>query len=418
MNITVILNPQLGYISLNSALNPLGELKIEGSESIEKNSVALNWVEEAREILKLNPNISNIELGKISSMRVFATAPGSYGAGINRLAERSSSWNKRNELADVFIKRMGYSYSHNSFGEVAKESFKRQLKKVENTYLGRASNLYGLIDNNDAFDYLGGLNLAIEKETGKQPNSFVIDNSNSKNLKITPLEIALLGELRGRFVNPQWIKPLMKEGYSGARTMGSEFVEYLWGWQVTSPEIIKDWVWEEVKAVYMDDKLKLDLDKFLSKGHQVHVQTNMLAVMLVAIEKDFWKADEKTKKELANKFANNIIKSGIPGSGHTHANHPIYDFVKSQIDKELANKLETVLAQSRMQKSDTTQKVSSIKEISLEKENKQTEEKSENQKEKNNQNDDSYMKYLMALAILLLLFGLSKSIIINKIKGQ
>jgi cobaltochelatase CobN len=408
-------------LALNSALNPLGDLKIEGSESLEQNSVALNWVEEAREILKISPDITNKELGKISSMRVFATAPGSYGAGINRLAERSSSWDKRSELADVFIKRMGYSYSNDSFGEVAKDSFKRQLKKVENTYLGRASNLYGLIDNNDAFDYLGGLNLAIEKETGKQPNSFVIDNSNSNNLKVTSLEIALLSEVRGRFLNPQWIKPLMKEGYSGARTMGSEFIEYLWGWQVTSPEIVKDWVWEEVKAVYVDDKLKLGLDKFLSDGHQVHVQTNMLAVMLVAIEKDFWKADEKTKKELANKFAKNIIKSGIPGSGHTHANHPIYDFVKSQVDEELAKKLETVLAKSRMKKSEIVQKVSSIKEISLEKENKQTEnnsEKSENQEEKNDQGSDSYIKYLMGLAILLLLFGLGKSIIINKTKGQ
>lgn len=405
-------------LALNAALNPLGDLKIEGVESIETNSVALNWVEEAREILKTSPNITNKELGRISSMRVFATAPGSYGAGINRLAERSSSWDKRSELADVFIKRMGYSYSHDSFGEVAKESFKRQLKKVENTYLGRASNLYGLIDNNDAFDYLGGLNLAIEKETGKQPNSFVIDNSNSNNLKITSLEIALLSELRGRFLNPQWIKPLMKEGYSGARTMGSEFVEYLWGWQVTSPEIIQDWVWEEVKAVYVDDKLKLDLDKFLSEGHQVHVQTNMLAVMLVAIEKDFWKADEKTKKELANKFANNIIKHGIPGSGHTHANHPIYDFVKFQVDKELANKLENVLVQSRMKKKDITQETSSIKEIVIEKKDEQTDEKVNKQTEKSNQNDNSYLKYLMIFAILLLILGLSKSIIINKIKGQ
>ena len=405
-------------LALTSALNPLGELKIEGSESIETNSVALNWVEEAREILKTSPNITNMELGKISSMRVFATAPGGYGAGINRLAERSSSWNKRDELADVFIKRMGYSYSQDSFGEVAKESFKRQLQKVENTYLGRASNLYGLIDNNDAFDYLGGLNLAIEKETGKQPNSFVIDNSNEKNLKITPLEVALLGELRGRFLNPQWIKPLMKEGYSGARTMGSEFVEYLWGWQVTSPEIIKDWVWEEVKAVYVDDKLQLDLDKFLSAGHQVHVQTNMLAVMLVAINKDFWKADEKTKKELANKFAKNLIKHGIPGSGHTHANHPIYDFVKSQIDKEMAKNLENILAQSRMQKSEITQEISSIKEIALEKENKQTNEQVEKQSEKSTQSDTSYMKYLLILAIVLILVGLSKSIFINKRKGQ
>ena len=398
-------------LSLDSALKPLGELRKAGNEAIEKNSVALNWVEEAREILKQNPNITAQELGKISSMRVFATAPGSYGAGINRLAERSGAWNDRSELADVFIKRMGYSYSQDNQGELATKSFERQLEKVENTYLGRASNLYGLMDNNDTFDYLGGLNLAIEKVTGKQPNSFVIDHANSNNLKITSLETALLSELRGRFLNPQWIKPLMNEGYSGARTMGSEFIEYLWGWQVTSPEIIKDWVWEEVKAVYVDDKLNLKLDEFLSSNHQVQVQTNMLAVMLVAIQKDFWKADEKTQKQLSEKFAKNIIEHGIPGSGHTHANHPIYDFVKSKVDKETAQKLENILAQSRVEKVVEKQNVTSIQEIKLEEQNKQNEQEKQ-------EVENTNMKYLMIFAGLILLFGIFKSIFFNKVKGQ
>ena len=402
-------------LALDSALKPLGDTVDKGSEEVEKNSVALNWVEEAREILKQNPSIGVEKLGKISSMRVFATAPGAYGAGINRLVERSSAWTNRDELADVFIKRMGYSYSNDSFGEVAKESFKRQLKSVENTYLGRASNLYGLIDNNDTFDYLGGLNLAIEKQTGKQPNSFVIDHSNSNNLKIISLETALLSELRGRFLNPQWIKPLMKEGYSGARTMGNEFVEYLWGWQVTSPEIIKDWVWEEVKAVYVDDKLNLKLDEFLSSNHQVQVQTNMLAVMLVAIQKDFWKADEKTQRELANKFANNIINHGIPGSGHTHANHPIYNFVKSKINANMSDKLEEVLSQSRMESKEVKENISSIQEIKLEKQNEKIDNK--NNQEKQVENKNRYIEYLLAFAIFILLLGLGKSIIFNKVKG-
>ena len=373
--------------------------------------MALNWVEEAREILKQNPNITAQELGKISSMRVFATAPGSYGAGINRLAERSGAWNDRSELADVFIKRMGYSYSQDNQGELATKSFERQLEKVENTYLGRASNLYGLMDNNDTFDYLGGLNLAIEKVTGKQPNSFVIDHANSNNLKITPLETALLSELRGRFLNPQWIKPLMNEGYSGARTMGSEFIEYLWGWQVTSPEIIKDWVWEEVKAVYVDDKLNLKLDEFLSSNHQVQVLTNMLAVMLVAIQRDFWKADEQTQKQLSEKFAKNIIEHGIPGSGHTHANHPIYDFVKSKVDKETSQKLENILAQSRIEKVVEKQNVTSIQEIKLEEQNKQNEQEKQ-------EIEDNNMIYLLIFAGLILLFGILKSIFFNKVKGQ
>ena len=398
-------------LALNIALEPLGDLKKTGNESIQTNSVALNWVEEAREILKQNPNIDSKELAKASTKRVFATAPGAYGAGINRLAERSGAWSDRKELADVFTKRMAYSYNEDGYAELSTESFERQLKKVENTYLGRASNLYGLIDNNDTFDYLGGLNLAIEKATGKQPNSFVIDHANSENLKITPLETALLSELRGRFLNPQWIKPLMNEGYSGARTMGSEFIEYLWGWQVTSPEIIKDWVWEEVKAVYVDDKLNLKLDEFLSSNHQVHVQTNMLAVMLVAIQKDFWKADEKTQKELSEKFAKNIIEHGIPGSGHTHANHPIYDFVKEKIDKETASKLEEVLKESRIEKVKKEKNATSIQEIKMEEKESNT---NNNESEKS---QESYMKYLIFVALLILFVGIIKSVFFNRVKG-
>ncbi len=408
-------------LSLDSALSSLEDLKVGGNESLDLNAVAFNWVNEAREILKENPNMNLQRIGKLASYRVFATAPGAYGAGINRLVERSGSWDNRKELGEIFIKRVGYAYSQDLEGEVAIASYKRQLKNVENTYLGRASNLYGLLDNNDTFDYLGGLNLAIETVTGKQPKSFVINNSNSKNLKIEALQTALLGELRGRFLNPQWIKPLMNEGYSGARTMGSEFIEYLWGWQVTSPEIITDWVWEDVKAVYIDDKLNLQLDEFLSSNHQVHVQTNILAVMLVAIQKDFWKANEQTQKELAQKFAQNIIKNGIPGSGHTHANHPIYDFVKTKIDKESIKKLDKILDSLKLEKVSKKENPSSIKEIKLEETEESKEEELESKDKKDEEvkenKEESFLEYFIFIALLILLAGLFKSIFFSKIKG-
>jgi len=411
-------------LSLKSALSSLGNLRVGGNEGLDLNAVAFNWVNEAREILKENPNMNYERVGQLASYRVFATAPGAYGAGINRLVERSSSWEDRKELGEVFIKRVGYAYSQDLEGEVATSSYKRQLKNVENTYLGRTSNLYGLLDNNDTFDYLGGLNLAIETVRGNQPKSFVINNSNSKNLKIEALETALLGELRGRFLNPQWIKPLMNEGYSGARTMGSEFIEYLWGWQVTSPEIITDWVWEEVKAVYIDDKLDLQLDEFLSSNHQVQVQTNILAVMLVAIQKNFWKANEETQVELAQKFAENIIKNGIPGSGHTHANHPIYDFVKTKIEKEAIKKLDKILDSSKLDKVSKKENPSSIKEIKLEKieeqENTKEELKTNDNKDeeiKENKEQESFIKYFIFAALLILLAGLIKSIFFSRIKG-
>ena len=348
---------------LNETLSPVTPMLEKASdeghypdnESLDQNMVARNWVYEASALLRQNPDATAEQqnvLARQASLRVFGTAPGAYGAGINRLAERSGAWEDRSELGKVFINRMGHVYGTESEGLTpgtgAQDLFRTQLSQVGNTYLGRASNLYGLIDNNDAFDYLGGLNLAVETVTGEAPDSFVISHADNSDLKMDPLQIALLTELRGRFLNRQWIEPLMDEGYAGARTMGNEFVEYLWGWQVTSPQIIKSWVWDEVKAVYLDDSLDTGLDEFLKDNHNVHVQTNIMAIMLVAADKGFWQADEETLKELAEEFADNITQHGIPGSGHTHANHPVYDFVKPLLSEEKSAELDKVLDASRI----------------------------------------------------------------------
>ena len=338
--------------ALHAALAPVEHMLSQQShhfnENIENNMVASNWLREAQALLRANSSISAELLGRQASYRIFGTAPGAYGAGINRLAERSGAWQERKQLGEAYIKRMSHAYGvpneNTAMGSNVQSLFRQQLANVNNTYLGRASNLYGLIDNNDAYDYLGGLNLAIETIAGEQPNSFVISHANNQQLSIDPLQTALLSELRGRFLNRQWIQPLMKQGYAGARTMGSEFIENLWGWQATSPEIIKSWVWQDLKAIYIDDSLELGLDEFLQEKHNVHVQSNILAVMLVAIEKGFWQANQQTQTELAEQFAKNIVEHGIPGSGHTHANHPIYPFIKPMLSASLQKQLDQVLA--------------------------------------------------------------------------
>jgi len=264
------------------------------------------------------------------------------------MVERSGAWQSRSELADVYVRRMGHAYGDSYQGEPVPELFGDLLKTVRRTYLGRSSNLYGLMDNNDAFDYLGGLSLAVEQASGRVPNNFVSWHADPNRIRLEPLPQALLGELRGRFLNPQWISALMQHDYAGARTMGSEFVEYLWGWQVTNPEIINGEVWDAVKAVYIDDKYKLDLDQFLQQGNNVHVKSNMLAVMLVAIQKEFWKADAKTIAQLGDQFAQLVIEHGLPGSGHTRPDHPMLQWLLPQLKPEQAAALRERLAQAQM----------------------------------------------------------------------
>ncbi|TYK65977.1 cobaltochelatase subunit CobN [Colwellia echini] len=410
--------------ALYAALKPieamLEQQTITLDESLTTNMVASNWLREAQALLRANKDISPEVLGRQASYRIFGTAPGAYGAGINRLAERSGAWQERKQLGEAYIKRMSHAYGVPSddveMGSNVQSLFRQQLAHVNSTYLGRASNLYGLIDNNDAYDYLGGLNLAIETITGEQPESFVISHANNKQLSIDPLQLALLSELRGRFLNRQWIQPLMKQGYAGARTMGNEFIENLWGWQATSPEIIKSWVWEDLKAVYIDDSLDIGLDEFLQENHNVHVQSNILAIMLVAIEKGFWQASEQTQTELAEKFAKNIVENGIPGSGHTHANHPIYNFITPMLSAELNNQLAEVLAAANHTPTgDSGSGVKHIQEISTEleqaeakqakQENEQSEQSSEQQAEQQSAQEKQYL--LIGVIVVIVLIVLS-----------
>lgn len=349
--------------ALSAALEPLESLATGGNESLEENRIAAQWVSEVKGLM--DKGVSGAQAGREASLRIFGTAPGSYGAGVNRLVERSGAWQDRKEIAKAYLTRMGHAYGIGYRGQNMHNRFTANLEKVKNTYLGRASNLYGLIDNNDAFDYLGGLSLAVESLTGKAPDAHVIQHADPKNATLTDLDEALLVELRGRYLNPAWLKPLMEHDYAGARTMGSEFLEYLWGWQVTNPDIIKSWMWDEVKSVYLDDRHKIGLDKFLEDKQNVHVKINMLAVMLVAAQKDFWKADEATLNELSSSFADLIVKHGLPGSGHTRPDHPLYDWIAPRLTADQLRDLWEVLDRARIDTQAPVEAVTSIAEIEL-----------------------------------------------------
>ena len=333
-------------VALNHALAPLGENQNPGQEPLSVNFVAARWVDDARKAL--TQGASALTAGKEAAYRVFGAPPGAYGAGVNRMVERSGSWEQRQEVAQVFLNRMAHVYGAELSGEARQSVFEDRLTTVSRTYLGRASNLYGILDNNDSFDYLGGLSLAIETQRGKAPDNSILVHTDNRNYSIEPLQTALLRELRGQHLNPQWLTPLMEEGYAGARTMGSEFLEYLWGWQVTNPGIVKSWVWDEVKSVYLDDYLDIGIDEFLEQEHNVHVLSNMLAIMLVSAQKEFWETTEETLSELAEKFTELIIENGLPGSGHTSPSHSLYDWLEPYVTPEKYEQLRSVTSAAQV----------------------------------------------------------------------
>lgn len=330
--------------ALTAALAPLAGAAW-GTEPATDNRVAREWLVRQRALVAGGE--SNVDAGRGAALRVFGDAPGAYGAGVNRLTERSGAWRERDDIGRAYRNRMGHAYGLDTEGESRHRAFDVALDGIHRTYHGRASNLYGLLDNNDAFDYLGGLSLAVETRTGRVPDALILQHAQPGRADVEPLASALLGELRGRFLNPAWLRPLMDNGYSGARTMGQEFIENLWGWQVTRPDLVKNWAWDEVKAVYFDDAYKLGLPEFLGRRHNAHVKAHMLAVFMVAAEKGFWKTDPETIRRMGGELARLVAANGLPGSGHTAPDHPMWGWLAPQLDAGDAQQLGVTLAKAR-----------------------------------------------------------------------
>ncbi|MDQ5879756.1 MAG: cobaltochelatase CobN [Pseudomonadota bacterium] len=330
--------------ALAAALQPLPSVAW-GKESTSSNRVAGEWRQRTQALQRSGLPLA--EAGRAAALRIFGDAPGAYGAGINRLTERSGAWNERAELGKVYRTRLGHAYGLSAEGEAAHAAFDTALGGVTRAWHGRASNLYGLLDNNDAFDYLGGMSLAVEGLTGRRLEGLILQHADPGRADIEPLATAVLGELRGRHLNPAWLKALMAHGYAGARTMGQEFLENLWGWQVTRPDLIENWTWDEVKSVYFDDKQKLGLPEFLGQGQNAHVKAHMLAIFMVAAQKGFWKTDAATIRKMGNELARLVAKNGLPGSGHTAPKHPMWEWLAPQLDTAEAQALGVTLAKAR-----------------------------------------------------------------------
>ena len=304
--------------ALDTALKGIPEAD-RGSEPLAMNAVARHWMTSSGTSLKrgLTPD----QAGKGALLRIFGPAEGAYGAGINRVIEQAWTWKSREQVADAYLGKMAHAYSADSWGTIEPDSYRNALTGIQESFHSRATNLYGVVDNDDYFDYFGGLSMAIERVSGKPPENYVLFYADPKQSKVETLEHFLTKEMRSRYYNPEWIQGMMKEGYAGARTISNKFFEFAWGWQVTNPEIIRDWMWDEVTDIYFHDKYRIGVTKWFQDERGAPAMINMAAILLTAANKGFWKAKPDTIRELANTLGRMVVRYGPSCSAHVCGNY-------------------------------------------------------------------------------------------------
>ena len=262
---------------------------------------------------------------KRAGVRIFDEAPGQFNLNTSTIAANSGTWDSDKGMADDYIRKLGHAYGNGFWGEPMEDVFRMALSGTEKIVHSSSTTLYGALDNDDMFMYMGGLATAVRSLDGKSPEMVVTNTRDPGHPEMTTIDKFIGTEFRSRYVNPTWIEGMKKEGYAGAGEM-RQFVEYLWGWDATAPETIDDAKWKETFDVYVEDKHKLGMQEFFEKNSPFAYQ-DMTARMVETVRKGYWKADAATQKKLLEEYIGSVNKHGAGGSENTSGNPRLQKYV-------------------------------------------------------------------------------------------
>lgn len=250
----------------------------------------------------------------LSSIRIFSNETGNYGTGLAAGSLASGTWESDDKLADLYLDRMGFAFGKDekrwseNVAEISggKGLYSKVLSGTDGVIFSRSTNLYALMTNDDPFQYFGGIGLAVRHLDGETPEMYVSNLRNKDKLKSQSLEQFVNQEMRSRYFHPRWIQAMQDSGYAGATAI-LDRMNNMWGWEVMTPEAIRDDHWQEFYQVYVEDKYQLDMQDFFEQ-HNAEALAQIIERMLEAVRKAYWKTDQKTIEkmvatytELANK---------------------------------------------------------------------------------------------------------------------
>lgn len=244
-----------------------------------------------------------------SQRRIYSTAPGAYSPSTQFAIRAGAEWDDA-RLSRLYTDRLGHAYGENDDGAADAAGFVAQLSSVEAAVFSRSSNAYGLLDTSMPAAYLGGIGMAVREHTGRQVSNYVADLKASQTGKahLEPLARTFGRELQSRYFNPEWIRAMQKSGYNGARYM-ADLPAHMLLWDVTTPQLVADADWAEVKEVYVEDKYGLDLEAYFEQ-HNPHARQHLLETLLDAIDRGAWQANEADRAQLEQALAESVARHG------------------------------------------------------------------------------------------------------------
>lgn len=256
--------------------------------------------------------------------RVFTTAPGAYGFGLEQFVEQSRDKDEPDTMAQLYLTKMNYVYTEKTWGANIPKLLDNHLRGNESILHSRTSNLYGAVDNDDVYQWMGGLRVA-SAAVGAKPELILNNMRKAGEERVEDARSFIATELNVRNWNPRWIQEMQKEGYSGAREMMISN-EYLYGWQATAPETISTTVWQKMYDVYVADEYKLGMQQFFNKSNPAARQ-QIVARLLEVDRQGTYQFSAADRKKLVMEYVRLVSKNGVACSANVCGNRKLQQAV-------------------------------------------------------------------------------------------
>ncbi|WP_398305006.1 cobaltochelatase subunit CobN [Zoogloea sp.] len=300
-------------------------------------------VERTRKLLEAR-GIPAPDAARLAAVRIFTEPSGAYGTGVDNVIQASNTWKDEKAIADVYFNRVGHLFGQGYWGErpggaaLAVDLFKMALKDAKAAVHSRASNVFGTLDNDDVFQYLGATAMAIRQVNGHTPETYILNLADGQGGKHETLDKFMGREMRTRYTNPEWVKAMLKEGYGGARFI-MKVTEHLWGWQVTVPEAVDGAKWQEMYETYVADRNALGVKDRFREAKNLLAYQAIVDKMLVAINKGYWQADVDVKAHLDKVNRELIAEAGVACNADSCSSEAITELARAQDKRAMAEAL-------------------------------------------------------------------------------
>ena len=272
---------------IDDAVNLVASL----DEPHEMNFIRKHVVDDIKKFV--NDGVADELAEQYAKLRIFGCPPGTYGAGVDILIN-SKKWQTSDDLGQAYITWSGHAYSKQLHGDKLQNVFSHRLSGVDATIKNISSVESDMLDDDDYYNYHGGMIAAVKKEKGVLPSSYSTNTADINHVVTKNIHEETSRIMRSRINNPKCIEGLKKHDFRGAGEFAA-MVDFVFGWDATS-DIIDDWMYDSLFETYINDE---ELRGWIKEANPWALHS-ISERLMEAAQRGMWNASEDKIEELRN----------------------------------------------------------------------------------------------------------------------